>query len=307
MANMNQHGKSSGSRVAGALAIVVIFWASAFAVIKSAGSVYGAGELALLRFTVAGVVLGIASVVKGVRVPRGREVGWFFVSGLLGVAIYHPFLNYGEQVVSAGAASLLINSAPVWTAILATFLLNEKVSLRKAVGIGVSFAGISLLTLGKKEGLALEPAALFVVGSAVCAAIYVIVQKKYLSGFGALEFTLWTVWAGVILLVPLFGVQTARRVGVAPLRPTLEVVYLGIFPAAIAYIAFAYATVRMPASRVMTFMYLVPAMAMLIAWPYLGEVPTGLALVGGALAIGGVAIVNTAKKEAGPVTAIEEG
>jgi drug/metabolite transporter (DMT)-like permease len=288
-------------RVATALAITVVFWGAAFPLIKSAGKAYGGGELALLRFLIAGVALGVAAVVMRIGPPKREDAWKFFLTGLLGVAIYHPCLNYGEEVVAAGTASMLINSAPVWTAIFATFLLGEKISLRKGVGIAISFVGIALLAFGEKGRLEIEPAATLVVTSAVCAALYVIAQKKYLSAYGALEFTLWTVWAGVILMAPVFGMSTLREVIAAPARATVEVAFLGVFPAAIAYMMFAYATVRMPASRVMTFMYLIPPVAIAISWVYLGEVPTWVMICGGCLAIGGVAVVNSARTTAARV------
>jgi drug/metabolite transporter (DMT)-like permease len=297
-------------RVTLALAITVLLWASAFAVIKSAGQAYGPGELATLRFTIAATALGIAAAVKGVRHPRGAQIFWFMVTGFTGFSLYHPFLNYGEHHISAGTASLLINSAPVWTAILAALFLHEKISWRKALGIGISFAGITLLVFGQSAHISLEPAALVVLTSAVCAAVYVTVQKKFLSEFNALEFTFWSVFAGVLQLWPIFGISTVQTLLRERLQqPTLEIAYLGIFPAAIAYMAFAYATVRMPASQVMTVMYVTPPITMLIAciYPDQREWPTALSILGGALAIAGVAVVNTARKETAPVKAIEEG
>ncbi|HVT82710.1 MAG TPA: EamA family transporter [Phycisphaerae bacterium] len=292
-----------------ALAITVFFWASAFAVIKSAVQEYGPGELATLRFTIAATALGIAALVKGVRRPRGSEICWFMATGFTGFSLYHPFLNYGEKKITAGTAALLINSAPVWTAILAALVLHEKVTFRKFLGISISFAGIALLVFGQSGRISLEPAALVVLTSAVCAAFYVTIQKKFLARFNALEFTFWSVFAGMLQLWPFFGISTVQTVARAPMQPTLEIVYLGIFPAAIAYMAFAYATVRMPASRVMTVMYITPPITMLMAcaYPAQREWPTLLSVVGGVMAIAGVAVVNTARKEVVPVKAIEEG
>jgi len=296
-------------RVTLALSVTIFFWASAFAVIKSAVTVYGPGELAMLRFTIAGMVLGMAAVVKGVRRPRGMEILWFMVTGLVGFSIYHPFLNFGEIKVSAGTAALLINSAPVWTAIVAGFVLGERITWRTVLGIGVSFTGIALLVFGQSGSLTLEPAALFIVASAVCAAFYVTVQKRFLSRFGALEFTLWSVLAGVVQMLPVFGVATVHRVMEAPWWATAEIAYLGIFPAAIAYLAFAYATVRMPASRVMTIMYITPpiTMVMACAFPDQREWPSVLSIAGGAMAIAGVAVVNMTRRQTQPVVAVEEG
>jgi len=295
-------------RVTLALAITIFFWASAFAVIKSAVTIYGPGELAMLRFTIAGLVLTLAALIKGARRPKGLEILWFLLTGLTGFSIYHPFLNFGETKVSAGTAALLINSAPVWTAIIAGIVLREKIAWRTALGIAIGFLGIALLVFGQSGSLTLEPAALFIVGSALCAAFYVTIQKRFLSRFGALEFTLWSVLAGVLQMLPIFALPTIRTILIAPWWATVEIIYLGIFPAAIAYLAFAYATVRLPASRVMTIMYVTPPITMLmaLAFPDQRQFPSLLSLAGGTLAIAGVAVVNLTRRQSQPVIAVEE-
>jgi drug/metabolite transporter (DMT)-like permease len=70
------------------------------------------------------------------------------------------------------------------------------------------------------------------------------------------------------------------------------VIYLGIFPGAIAYVSWAYALARTPASMAGSFLYPVPVVGMIIAWFWLGEIPSILSLLGGILVISGIMIVN---------------
>jgi len=83
----------------------------------------------------------------------------------------------------------------------------------------------------------------------------------------------------------------------APIEATLAIIYMGIFPAALAYIAWTYVLSRIPASLAASYLYLPPVLTILIAWIWLGEMPFFLSLAGGALALLGVIIVNVGGDE----------
>jgi len=85
----------------------------------------------------------------------------------------------------------------------------------------------------------------------------------------------------------------------APLPSTLAVVYLGVFPAAMAYLAWGYVLSHAPASRTASLLYLIPVFAIFIAWIWLREIPEPLSLLGGALALAGVLVVNLMGRSAG--------
>jgi drug/metabolite transporter (DMT)-like permease len=276
--------------------VTVVLWASAFAGIRmglgSDGSVgYGPAELACLRFTVAALGLAVYACLGGVRLPAGRDLPAIILVALVAVPVYHLLLNFGEVSVAAGPAAVLINTSPIFTALLAMAFLGERLRLWGWIGIGVCFGGAVVIAMAKPGRLQWDPRALLILGSALSAGVYTIMQKPLLRRYSALELTSYLMWFGALTLL-LFMPHTLAQMRAVPPAATLAVVYLGIFPAALAYVTWAYVLARMPASVAATLTYLIGPLSFIIAWVWLGEVPAALALAGAGLVIVGVVLVN---------------
>src|ERR1043166_7889942 len=101
-----------------ALTVTLVLWASSFPAIKAGLASYSPIHLAALRFATASVALMCAAPLLGVRLPRRQDLPLVLALGVLGVAAYHVFLNYGEALATASAAAFIANVAPLFTAVL---------------------------------------------------------------------------------------------------------------------------------------------------------------------------------------------
>ncbi|MEQ1951642.1 DMT family transporter [Mesorhizobium yinganensis] len=274
-----------------AVAITVIGWASAFPAIRAGLTAFGPIELGAIRFGIAALPALVYLLVMRPALPSLGEAWRFATGGVVFVALYTVLLNMGEQTVSAGAASFIINVSPILTAILATLLLGERFRALAWVGTFVSFFGVGLIALGEGDGLSLDTGALLIFGGAVCTTVNTIVQKPLFARHKPLTVAAWNMVVGGLLLSPALPSALSQAV-TANSEALLSAVYLGIIPSFVAYGSWAVALSRLPASRASNYLYCVPPVATLIGFVWLAEVPGLLGVVGGLLALGGVVIVN---------------
>ena len=274
-----------------ALLTTLILWGTAFPAIRAGMKYFSPGHIALIRFLSATAVLLIYAGVIRLRRPARRDLPWLAALGILGVSLYHTVLNYGLVTVKAGPGSMIVNSAPMFTAILAAVILKEPLTARTVVGLVVSMAGVVLIGLGEGGGFRFNAGVLLLLTAALGWALNIICQKPVLERYSPREITCYAVFIGTIPLLvflPGLGEAAART----PLVVILGLIYLGVLPIAVAYATWGYVLSRMPAARAASYLYLIPIIATLTAWVWLGEAPGALSLFGGGLVLAGVAVVN---------------
>lgn len=273
-----------------AVVLAVVLWASSFVAIRAIGDSLSPAPLALLRLGVAAAALTALVLVKGtVRVRLSRRSFLLICAyAVLWLAGYTVALNAAELHVDAGTAAMLVNLAPLLVAFAAGRFLGEGFSRPLVIGSLVALGGTVIIAAGASADRDVAGVLLCLLAAALYAG-GVLIQKLALRDVDGLT----AIWLGCLVatavLLP-WAPQLVSEVAVAPAGAVAAAAYMGVFPTAIGFTAWAYALRRMDAGRLTATTYAVPAVSVLLSWLLLAEIPTVYGLVGGAICLVGVAI-----------------
>jgi len=282
----------NGQRLATIAAVItVILWASAFVAIRAAADHYSPGALAFGRLAVGTLGLGVIAMRYSRPRPRGKALKLIIAYGVAWFAGYTVVLNQAEHHLDAGTAAMLVNVAPILVAVSAGLLLGEGFPRTLIIGVSVAFVGVVIIAVGGPDG-ALTGSGIGIALALLAAVLYAsgaLLQKVALRTVDAVTATFWGCLVGAVVLVP-FAPQFVAETVVAAPSALAVVVYLGVFPTAIAFSTWAWALARTNAGPMTATTLAVPAIAVVMSWVLLGELPTILAMAGGMLCVVGVAI-----------------
>lgn len=283
-------------RARAALLLTVVLWASAFPAIQAAVPGFGWAGLGLLRLVVASTALALVAPFAGVRRPALRHLPLILLAAVTGMAGYQLLLNYGELRVTGGTASLIVVTNPIYAAVIAVAFLGERVTRNQVIGGVVALGGVAAIAV-KQGGLHLEKYALIVLAAAVAFGSYHAIIKPLLDHYTGLEVTAYATWAGTILLLPATDtlIHSIPHAGAEAWGSTI---FLGLLPSALGFVAWGYGVARLPVTVATAAIYLVPPIALLVGYIWLGDRPNWVELAGGAVAIAGVAIANRQSRSA---------
>ncbi|WP_417528316.1 DMT family transporter [Marinomonas shanghaiensis] len=276
--------KKVKGKVAIAAMCVVLCWAYSPIGIHLGLASYSPGQLALLRFIVASLFMAMVAMFLGVQMPKVKDIPLLFTLGFFAVALHHIALNFGQRGMSAGAASVLAQSTPIFTVIIARCVLKERTTVWRWCCVLGGMIGALIVVMGDKGLGNFSLNGLLILVAACSWSVYFILQKRYSQRYSTLTMVCYTVWTGtVILLVFSPGLLTSMLNSSALV--SLAVLLLGIFPSALAYVAWAYVLSYSEVSKVSVVLYLIPPTAMVMAAFILGESPSVLVLLGGGMVI----------------------
>lgn len=275
--------------------ITILGWASGFAGISaSLQGGFSPGSLILMRLLVASLLFLIYALSPRthIKIPQKEDILQIFLLGIIGIAFYHSGVTYGQQFITAGTASMIVGSAPIFTTLIAVLILKERMKWYGWVGLFIGFIGVSLITIGA-GGISfnLSKGLLPVFLATISMSFFFVYQKKLFRKYHPIELTAYFTWAATIPML-VFSPSLLSDLQVTTTEANLAAIYVGAVPAALCYATWALATSMGNISTISSLLYLEAPFAIIIAWIWLNELPSVLSMIGGFIAISSVAIVN---------------
>lgn len=277
------------------LIAVMIIWGSSFAVTKDSVNNVPPVFFALLRMSVASLILLIVAQVRGGISKIKRPVPWkiIFLMGLTGTCLYYICFNTALVYTTASTGALIQSFIPVVTVILAFIFLKEPLSVKRLIGIGISIAGVLfIIFMAAPAGKAKNPflGNLLILASVFIWATYTILAKR-VSHIDPIMVTAYSITVGTLLLIPVVLIELSGK----PFpklsgRTWLSAIYLGAISSSIGLLLYNRSLKHLKAGETASFLNLMPVIGVITAVIFLGEHINLWQVVGGALVLTGVFI-----------------
>lgn len=276
-----------------ALLFTMVLWGLSFISIKISVSVIPPMTLALLRFSIASVLLyGVLRHKEPVTRLMKKDMPLMSIAGIIGVTAYFFFENNGVKLTTASAASLIIATIPILTILGDCLVFKAKLTMVKIVAVVLSVGGISLIMHSSLTDIAGSLMGnLFMIGAAFSWVIYSLATRPLNERYSQLAVVTYQTLFGTATLLPFALLEAGQW---QPISGTilLHVAYLGIFCSAIGYYLYVYALDILGVSSVSLFINLIPVVAVAGGFFLLHEMITGLQLIGGAIILASVWIAT---------------
>lgn len=281
----------------------VVFWACAFPLIIVSLRELSPVNLAILRLFIASVIFLCLVLFQRKRFSPfyKKDILPLFLLGFVGVSTYHLSLNYGEQFVSAGAASLIIATIPIFVVVLAKIFLSEHIDKKIILGIVIALVGVALISLWGNPDARIEidyvSGALAVLLAAFVGAVYTIAGKKMMNKYNPLSLTAYSFLIGNLGLIPLLSKSFFEEVMQLSLLTWAAVLFLAFFPTVIAYSLWYTALEVKQASEISVFLYATPVVSTFLGAVFLQEQITVFYVLGGLFVLAGLYVVNKQRRK----------
>jgi len=301
---MTLHAQPQRWKIVLAFGLVYLFWGSTYLGIRIAVESIPPALMCATRFLISGSLMLLICGLAGRRVRYSALQLWHMaVVGMLLLMGGNLTLSFAEKIVPSGLAALLIAVTPLWFLVLDSLLLgHHKVSRRGLMGLGLGIVGMVVLlwpdlratgTIGRRELWA----ALTIPLGSFSWALGSVLSKRWQSGEDQLTATAWQMtFAGLANLIFALLARDYERVVWTP-RGVGATLYLVVCGSWIGYTAYVWLLAHVPTSKVSTYAYINPVVAVFLGWLIEHERVDHFILAGSAIVVASVILVTSAKVE----------
>ena len=282
-------------------AIAICVWGSTFIFSKIMLRDFTPLQIMTMRFVVAYIVLWC--LYPKVEKTTFKDNLGIFVLSLFGNTIYFLFENNALQYTLAANVSIIVASAPIWTAILAHFFSKgEKIRRNTILGSALAFAGVALVVFNGTIVLKFNPLGdILSLGAALSWAVYSILVVKYVNRFSSFFLMRRATLCAMIASVPMLIISGQMDMPFECLlqKDTLfSIIFLGVLGSGVSYVLWNMATRILGVIKVNAYIYVNPFVTMITAGIFLGEPVTVMGIIGAVMIIGGVVLGVTERRRA---------
>ncbi|MBT3321951.1 MAG: DMT family transporter [Anaerolineae bacterium] len=277
----------------------VIVWGASFIATKLGVQEVSPITVVWLRFGMGVIILGIAVAArKEFALPAKNEWGYFALLGFLGITWHQWLQSTGLITAQASTTAWIVATTPIFMALLGWLILKEKLSWGQSAGIALAALGVLLVVSnGELKNIFSSrfgtPGDYLIMISALNWAIFSALSRRGLKTHPAARMMFYVmVFGWLFSSIAFFAGNNWNDIPNLSLNGWIGIIFLGVFCSGLAYIAWYDALQALPASQVGAFLYLEPLVAVVVASAILAEPITWVSLLGGAIILLGVYLVN---------------
>lgn len=276
-----------------AIILTVTMWGLSFLSIKITLNVFEPMTLATLRFLIASIILFVVMKIKEPETRLKKEdTKCMVMAGIVGVAIYYCFENYGIKYISSSQASLIIGTIPIFSLIVDSIILKNKLSFNNLTGVLLSIFGIYFIIGGN---IKLESNELlgyiFMFGAVFSWVFYNYATKNLFEKYSQLAIVFYQIVFGTVVLIP-FALFENNNWHLMNNVVVYNFLYLAILCSAIAYVLYMYALENLGSTVTTLYLNFSPVVTVLGGYFIFNESISKNQIIGVILIVLSVYVVN---------------
>ena len=294
------HKKGTRVKAIFALTLVCFLWGTTWLASKEGVRRMPALQLAGIRQLIAGTIYVIFFLIKGAKLPKGKEWIPVLVLSFLNFVMSNGLSTWGVKYISAGLGAIMGAIFPLWLVVIGLFSAREKNSTKAIIGLLLGFGGVCVIFYEHLQDFFIADFRFGIILSLIATwtwafgTLYTKRQAVYFNPYFSLG--LQMLISGIALFT--FTNLTGNAISFTqiPWQSWAAIGYLVIFGSLIAFICYLYALQNLPTEQASIYAYINPMVAVLLGWIIFNEKLTVFIAIGGLVTILGVYLVNKASK-----------